>query len=712
MKNRAISIIAVILLMFVQTARADEGMWIPLLLKKYNIEEMQKLGFKLTAEDIYSINQNSLKDAIMIFGGGCTGEVISDQGLLITNHHCGYGSIQKHSTLEHDYLTDGFWAMTQKDELPNPGLEVRFLTSMEDVTEIVLNGTSENMTERERKNVINENIKKLKKEKSEGNELEIVIKPFFHGNQYFIFFNKVYKDIRLVGAPPSAIGKFGGDTDNWMWPRHTGDFSLFRIYCSPDGSPAEYSELNVPLKPKKHLPISLRGIEKGDFTMVFGYPGSTEEYVPSYEVDLTMNTKNPIRISFRDKILEIMKASMESDPLIRIQYSSKAAGVANGWKKWIGENRGLKKLNAIEKKREEEKSFTEWAKSSKYKNLLTEYEETYTSLQPYEQVMTAIYESLNGIEIIKMASGSKTLIQYANNDAPEERIETAKQSLLSTSKTFFKDYDKETSKAISIALTKFYMQEINPEYWPEYMTNLNKKGVEKGINKLYDKSILANEDMIMDYLNNFKGKVKKLENDPTYIIYSDFIDLYLNEISPVYNTYHAKIDSLNRVYMKAQMEFHKDSIFYPDANFTLRVGYGQVDNYKPADGVMYKHFTTLDGIIAKDNPEIYDYDVPDKLKELYQNKDFGQYADSDGTVHVCFTASNHTTGGNSGSPVIDAEGNLIGVNFDRNWEGTMSDLMYDPEMCRNISLDIRYALFIIDKFAGAHHLIKEMTLIK
>ena len=711
MKRLGFSLLLGILMIFQTTAKADEGMWIPMLLEKYNIERMQEMGFKLTAEDIYSINQSSMKDAVMIFGGGCTGELISDQGLLITNHHCGYGNIQKHSSLENDYLTDGFWAMSKEEELANPGLEVRFLIRMEDVTNAVLKDVTEAMTEKKRQSIIDKNINALIEANGKDNAYEIRIKPFFHGNQYFMFLNEVYKDVRLVGAPPSAIGKFGGDTDNWMWPRHTGDFSLFRIYTAPDGSPAEYSELNVPMKPKRHFPISLKGVEPGDFTMVFGYPGSTEQYVPSYKVDMTMNVNNPVRIAMRTRILDVMKASMESDPLIRIQYASKAAGVSNGWKKWIGENRGLRRLNAIERKQAEETEFKAWAENGKYDGLIDMYEQEYNALVPTERIMTAVVESLNGMELINLASSSRGLIQYSKNDASDDQIQTTVESLKSKANGFYKDYHKETAKAITKTLIDYYMQEIDQAYWPESLLDIEKKGLNKSIDKMFEKSLLANEADFLDFLDGYKGKYKKLEKDPIYTLYQEFVQIYLSELSPVYNTHHAVIDSLDRIYMKAQMEFRNNKIFYPDANFTLRVGYGQVDHYFPRDAVKYQHFTTLEGIMEKDNPEIYDYKVPERLKELYRNKDYGRYEEN-GTVPVCFIATNHTTGGNSGSPVVNAEGHLIGVNFDRAWEGVMSDLMFNPEQCRNISIDSRYALFIIDKFAGAGYLLDEMTIIE
>ncbi|MEA3448298.1 MAG: S46 family peptidase [Bacteroidota bacterium] len=713
MRKGIISLLTGLIILTSLSLRADEGMWLPLLLEKYNIEDMQKKGFRLSADDIYSINHSSMKDAVVIFGGGCTGELISDEGLLITNHHCGYSFIQQHSTLEHDYLTDGFWAMSKDEELINHGLKVRFLVTMKDVTTEILKGVEPGMTERERKSTIDLNISNLSQEyKKENNNNEISIKAFFHGNQYFMSVYKAYKDVRLVGAPPSSIGKFGGDTDNWMWPRHTGDFSLFRIYTAPDGSPAEYSEENIPMSPKKHFPISLKGLDKGDFTMVFGFPGSTDEYAPSYELELTTQTVNPVRIQIRDRILDKMKSAMETDKLIRIQYASKASGIANGWKKWIGINRGLERYHAIDKKHEEEKAFKAWAEGSEYENILDDYQQIYTKITPYEKIATCIFESLNGLELIKIASASRGLINLVNQEVSEERIENEIESLKRRSSGFFEDYNKQVAKAVTKEILDYYYQNVEQEYWPEIMHTIEKKGLDKTMDKMFKKSIIADEENMTDYLNGFKGKIKKLEHDPFYELYQDFIGIYLDKISPKTGQYNMKLDSLDRHYMAAQMEWKENKTFYPDANFTLRITYGHVDNYSPKNAVLYQYYTTIEGIMEKDDPEVYDYNVPEKLKTLYANKNYGQYTDDDGTMHVCFIANNHTSGGNSGSPVINKDGHLTGINFDRNWEGTMSDLMYDPDMCRNISLDIRYALFIIDKFAGAGYLVDEMTLIK
>ncbi len=700
--------------------RADEGMWIPLLLNKYNIKDMQAKGFKLTAEDIYSINKASLKDAVMIFGGGCTAELISDQGLLITNHHCGFRSIQKHSSMEHDYLTNGFWAMNKSEELPNKGLTVTFLERMEDVTDKVLANVNDNMSEEDRQKEVARQIQMIEIKAAENGKFVTVVKPFFYGNQYFLFVQKVYKDVRLVGAPPSAIGKFGGDTDNWMWPRHTGDFSIFRIYTAPDGSPAEYAAENIPLKPKKHFTISLKGIKKGDFTMVFGYPGRTQEYLPSYAVELITQVENPHRIKIRQAKIDIMNRYMEADPSVRIKYAAKQAGVSNAWKKWIGENRGLKRLDAINKKRAFEEKITTWmiedpARAQKYGDLLPEYKKTYKELAPYQLAAAYFYETFYSLDLARLAASFSRLEQMQNESKSKEEIDAYKKRLQASIKRTYKDYYQPLDKEIFAKMMSMYVKNMDYNFMPQILQDANKKfkgDFSKYTDYVYAKSMFTNQDKLSVFLNSFNEKsLKKLNKDPLYKLYKDFINMYVEVLQPKISSLNMKMNRMNRLWMQAIMQFEKDKVLYPDANFTLRVAYGKVDDYFPRDGVEYLPFTTLKGIIEKDNPDIYDYRVPEKLKELYKNKDYGQYGEN-GKMHVCFTASNHTTGGNSGSPVLNAEGQLIGVNFDRNWEGTMSDIMYDPDMCRNISLDIRYALFLIDKYAGAGYLIDEMTIVK
>ncbi len=714
---------ALFILLSVPALRAHEGMWIPMLLKKYTISDMQKHGFKLTAEDIYSINKASMKDAVMIFGGGCTGELISDRGLLITNHHCGFSSIQSHSSLEHDYLTDGFWAMSDQEELPNEGLSVTFLVRMEDVTKRVLKGVTDKMSEEDRKNLIEKHIKEISEETGAGNSYKITIKPFFYGNQYFMFVENVFKDVRLVGAPPSAIGKFGGDTDNWMWPRHTGDFSLFRIYADKNNQPAEYSEDNVPYKPIKHFPVSLKGVKKNDFTLVFGYPGRTEEYLTSYATDMIQNKINPQRIKVRQSIIDIMSADMENDPAIRIKYASKYARVSNAWKKWIGENKGLKRLNAVSVKEASEKQLTKWIEAdkerkNKYGKVLPDYKKIYELYAPYKLAQEYFFEAIWAMESVRFSSAIANFLRKGKDFTQKDTDRIKKYAA-----KFFKDYNKETDIKIFKKLLHLYYNNVDSQFYPEIFNatdSLNHFDIstDASLNAFVDtyfkKTFYLDKEKFNDFLEKYtsgNANEERVKNTPAYTFFNDFVKVYYTKILVNTDKYQNQLDVLNRQYMKALMEANKDKNFYPDANFTLRVAYGNVDDYEPRDGVAYEYFTTLDGVMEKDNPDIYDYKVPARLKELYEKKDYGQYAEN-GKMHVCFIASNHTTGGNSGSPVLNANGELIGVNFDRNWEGTMSDIMYDPEMCRNISLDIRYALFIIDKFAGNKRLIDEMTLIK
>ncbi|MGM0377270.1 MAG: S46 family peptidase [Bacteroidota bacterium] len=703
---------------------AGEGMWIPLLLEKYNIEDMQEEGFQLEAEDIYNINQASMKDAVMIFGGGCTAELISDEGLIITNHHCGYSQIQKHSTVENDYLTDGFWAMSREEELVNPDLTVTFLKYMEDVTDSVLAGVEKDMSMKEREKAIDQNIEKIKEEATEGTHYSAKVKPFFHGNQYFLFVNETYKDVRLVGAPPSAIGKFGGNTDNWMWPRHTGDFSIFRIYADENNEPAEYSEDNQPYEPGAHFPVSLEGIEEDDFTMVFGYPGGTNQYAPSDHLEMLKNKVYPRLIKMRTRKLDIMDSYMEGDPAVRIQYSAKRAGVSNSWKRWQGEIRGLEDLNAIEKKKKYEKQFQNWAEAdpereNRYGNLLSEYDSTYDTLGDVRLARDLLLEVIhrNGTEAGNAAALFKPLIDlYEKEEEPDsEKVDSLITEIREETKDFFGDYYRPIDRELTEKVLQYYKKQVSEKYLPEIYSTIAEEyngDIAEYTESLFRETAFASEDSALAFLNNFSAEtVEKITSDPAWKLYYSFRDTYGDPVYSEYEELTRKTDSINRLYMKAQMAFEDEKVFYPDANFTLRVGYGKVKGYHPRDAVFYEYQTTLEGIMEKDDPDVYDYRVPEKLKTLYQEKDYGRY-EQDGSVPVCFIATNHTTGGNSGSPVVNAEGHLIGVNFDRAWEGVMSDLMYNPEQCRNISLDIRYAMFIIDKFAGAGYLLDEMTIIE
>jgi hypothetical protein len=701
--------------------KADEGMWIPILIERNNIKLMQEKGFRLSAEDIYSVNKACMKDAVVQFGGGCTGEIISDKGLLITNHHCGYSQIQKHSTVQNDYLTNGFWAMSKEEELPNPGLSVTFLRSMEDVTNEVLKGVTDDMTVVEREKLIDQNINGITSSIKNEPGMSTVIVPFYMGHQYFLFRNETFRDVRLVGAPPSAIGKFGGETDNWIWPRHTGDFSVFRIYAGNDNKPADYAKENVPYKPVYHFPISLKGVRDGDFTMVFGYPGTTNEYVSSFHVDMIKNSFDPKMIEIRTKKIEIMEAAMASDPAIRIQYSAKKSGLANSWKKWIGESQGLGKMDVIKSKQEFESRITDWidkddVRKKKYGDILGEYRELYKKLSLYYLVNSYTGDVFfnNGAEAVGFARIMKQLADIYGPKYTKENEESVKKSISSSARSFFGNYNAATDRKLFIAVMKLYGENIDPEWQaPEYVKLRKKCGgdFESIAGKLYSGSVFCDQVKFEKFLKDFRASsVKKLNKDPFYLLSLSASDFLTANVRPMLVEINGKLRDLNRRYMLAQMEFDTNRTFYPDANSTLRVAYGNVMGYESRDAVDFKCFTTLKGIMEKDNPSIYDYDVPEKLRQLYRSGDFGRYAQDD-DVHVCFIANNHTTGGNSGSPVINADGQLIGINFDRAWEGVASDLAFNPAQSRNISLDIRYALFIIDKFAGAGYLLEEMTLV-
>ena len=684
------------------------------MLLQYNEKEMQEMGMRISADDIYSINHSSLKDAIVLFGGGCTGEIVSDYGLLLTNHHCGYGYIQKHSSVEHDYLTNGFWAMNRGEELPCPGLSVTFLREMRDVTEQVLKGITVDTPEEERQATIEANIKKITAQVEKETPYKVSVKAFFLGNEYYLLLNEVYTDVRLVGCPPSNIGKFGGDTDNWVWPRHTGDFSVFRVYADKDGHPAAYSTENVPYKPAKHLDISLKGAEEGDFAFVFGYPARTNEYLPAVAVDQEANLIDPIMVDLRGKVLDIYNKYQEQDPKVRIQYAAKHANIGNGWKKWMGVTEGINHFHGVEKKHAFERDFYDWAMQSRsrymYVNLLKQFKENYQALEPYQLAYTYLSEAGLRIELINFA-GRFAKLSEVTKETPQEEIDKMLASLKTASASFFKDYYEPIDREVATMLLSEYLKAQPADFRPSFLNDI--KDVNGYVDQLFDKSIFTDETKVNDFLDSFKAKnAKKLQNDPALQAYQSLISFYRDDVYESMSNLNDNIDRLRRIYMKGQMEMQPEKRFSPDANFTLRVTYGKVEGFKPKDGMEYRHFTTLEGIMQKENPDIYDYVVEPKLKELYNKKDYGRYADKDGTMHVAFTASVHTTGGNSGSPILNADGQLLGLNFDRCWEGTMSDLIYDPDICRNISVDIRYVLFIIDKFAGAKHLVDEMIIIE
>ncbi len=695
---------------------ADEGMWLPHLLQSLNEKRMKKMGMKISAEDIYSINKSSLKDAIVSLGGFCTAEVISNEGLVLTNHHCGFDAVQNHSSLEHNYIRDGFWAYEKKQELTNPGLFVSFIISIEDVTSSILKEINNELSEKDRQSIIEKNISELKKKYKKESYQDILIRPFFEGNKYYLFVTETYKDVRLVGAPPASIGNFGKDTDNWMWPRHTGDFSMFRIYADKNNHPAEYSADNVPYHPKKALTISLKGLKEGDFTMIFGFPGRTNEYLPSSAVKQIMNLSDPTKIAIRHDVLETLKSAMIKDESIKIKYAAKYASIENAYKKWMGEVKGLTRTNALAKKMDYERVFTEKLKQkaawdSTYGTLLQKLKDNYSSLQPYAIARDYYNEIIPRIELFNIAGALNTHFSTQGKDA-SANIDRNKK-LLDKLNDILLECEWSVDQQMFQQLISMYVNNQPEENVSPYLRNLLKqKTFNQLAAELYNQSPLTKIDSLKKLLEIDPSICwLTLKNDPAMALYLDISQSYQTKFLPSLTTIQAEINRLQRTYMKAQMEVFADKTFYPDANSTLRVAYGNVKGYQPRDGMKYDFYTYMDGIMEKYKPGDYEFDVPQKLIELYQKKDFGKYG-INGKMPVCFIASNHTTGGNSGSPALDANGNLIGLNFDRVWEGTMSDINYDPSICRNIMVDIRYVLFIIDKFAGATNLIAELNLKK
>ncbi|MCC7051277.1 MAG: S46 family peptidase [Bacteroidia bacterium] len=700
---------------------ADEGMWFPQLIQALNISDMKKNGFKLTASQIYDINKASMKDAVVIFGGGCTAEIISNKGLILTNHHCGYSNIVALSSVQNDYLKNGYWAMNNKEELICKGLTVTFIKRIDDVTSKITSELNPGFNENQIDSAIKAKIKILETETKITSGYDVFIRPFFYGNEYYMFTTETYKDIRLVGAPPESIGKFGAETDNWVWPRHNADFSMFRIYADKNNKPAEYNEDNVPYTPKYSFPINLKGTKKGDFTMVYGFPGRTQEYLTSYAVELLMKQQDPIKVNLREKRLNIMEHYMKNNDTVKLMYATKYASVANYYKKWLGEMIGLQKSNAVEKKKQFENDFLNSLNSNKvqkekYTKLFNEFNEVYKEYAPLSKQFDFFTECLWGIDAFKYAANTGLALQ---TELKKKELGTVNnfESVLNEAKKIipFKNFRKQIDKELCVAMLEIYDKEIESALRPRLLDSLYntyKNNYLAMANFLYNNSSFVDNDKALQMFNDYEKNASLYQRDPLYLIAVDVLKHYQKTVIPQISYYDVQINELQKDYVKGLKETMKNKKFYPDANGTLRVAYGKVSDYSPKDGLQNLHYTTIDGIVEKNKTGAEDFYVKPRLLELYAKKDFGNYVDKDGKLHVAFIASNHTTGGNSGSPVLNANGELIGTNFDRNWEGTMSDIMYNPDFCRNIILDIRFTLWIVDKYAGAGYLLNEMKLIK
>ncbi len=708
---------SIILIFAFSLAKADEGMWLPQLLEKLNESRMKSLGMKISAKDIYSINNGSLKDAVVSFGGFCTGSVISGSGLVLTNHHCGFGAIQSHSTLKNNYIRDGFWAANSGEEIANPGLFATFIIRIDDVSAAVLKGVNSKMNEKERQSVIDKNMAEIKKSAKKEATQDNFIRGFFEANQYYMFTTETFNDVRLVGAPPSSIGNFGKDSDNWMWPRHTGDFSLFRIYTDKNNKPAAYSKENIPYKAKKALNISIGGISEGDFTMIYGFPGRTNEYLYSSAVKQIVELSDPAKINIRTKALEVIDGFMRKDELIKIQYAAKYASISNAWKKWQGEVLGLTRTNAVEKKKNYETVFQNKVIAnpvfkSKYGNLISQLDKAYADIEPYSLARDYYSEIISRIELFTIASNLNTLVTAYDKDG-QNGYDKRLPIVLNTLNKIYKEFNPQVDQKIFESLMQIYVNQPG-SFTSEMVNEILKSAVgsySSFASNVYNETSIKDSSTILSLLDkNAVEVITSIKEMGAVKLFVNIQSAYQTNVQEMVNNYQSEINMLQRTYMQAQMEVMKNRAFYPDANSTLRLTYGKVNGYEPRDGIKYEFLTDLDGVMEKYKPDDYEFDVPAKLRELYANKDYGPYG-KNGKMPVCFIATNHTTGGNSGSPVFDAYGNLIGLNFDRVWEGTMSDINYDPSICRNIQVDIRYVLFIIDKFAGAEHLIKELKLV-
>jgi hypothetical protein len=708
MSNQKLTTILLLFLVNIHIALAEEGMLIPSLIAAFE-SDMKAKGMKLSADEIYSVNHSSLKDAIFQFGGGCTAELVSSKGLLLTNHHCGYSQIQSHSSLENDYLRNGYWAQNQSQELKNPGLTASRIVRIEDVTNAILSGVSSKAD----KATIDANIKKMVAAAVAGTHYVAEVKAFDYGNAYYLMVKEEFLDVRFVGTPPNSIGKFGGDTDNWVWPRHTGDFSVFRIYVGENNQPAPFSETNVPYSPLHYLPISMKDRHVGDFTLVYGFPGTTEQHVVSSYLKFIIEKERPARIHMRDLSLGVIDKGMRSSDLIRIQYSAKQASIANAWKKWIGQIEGLQNLDGVSIKIQREKEYTDRALSNpawsgKYGTLIKQMNDLVTNQSDFEFKYAMGIEYLSvGPEYFKLVRSLNDLITNYKKYKDAGDLPSVIAKLKASGEGFFKNFNSEIDKEIFNLLTKAYFSSI-------YSGNAQQSdlAIDKLTNTIYSKSIFTNQNRFLDFLSSFNSKsLEKLQKDPGFFHYNKEINAFRNEVVPGYKAFSSSMTALLQVYVEGRKLMYPELKHWPDANSTLRITYGQLEGSSPTDGMMYTEHTTLDGIIAKYNTGNPDFELLPRMLDLHKEKKYGEYA-QDGELWVCFTGSNHTTGGNSGSPVIDAEGNLMGLNFDRTWESTMSDYMFDASRCRNVVVDIRYVLWVIDLYSNAKYLVDEMTIIR
>jgi hypothetical protein len=695
---------------------ADEGMWLPMHISRLNQADMQKLGLKLTAEEIYSVNKSSLKDAIVQFNRGCTGEIISNEGLLLTNHHCAYGIIQANSSVEKDYLTNGFWAYSKDQEIPAQGVSVSFLVRMEDVTSIILSKVNNEMSYELREQKIRAVSDSLQKINSEDKKYDVTVRNFFDGNEYYMFIYETFNDIRLVGAPPSSIGKFGGDTDNWMWPRHTGDFSLLRVYANKDNQPAEYSVDNVPYKPKHFLPINIKGVEKDDFAMILGYPGRTDRYLTSFGVQQAIEKRFPASVKIRGERLAIMKEYMDESDQVRIQYSSKYARISNYYKNFQGQIKALKANKIIEQKQDLEEKFQKWADASGerkmyYGNALNDIKEGFEIRDKYLLEQVYLSEAVLGSELLSLA-GRFYMLNEALEKGESAKADNYAKYLTSYIENHFKDYSLNTDKDITAALLKMYYNDISKENHCAAFTSLvskSKSDFDLLANNLFGKSIFSSKEKLTAFLKSPSSKV--LSKDPAFILINGFINQSENIFEPYANKAEEKINTGMRIFVEGLRKMDTEKKYYPNANFTMRLTYGTVQDYFPRDAVYYNYYTTIEGIMEKEDATNDEFVVPEKLKELYKKKDYGQYG-KDGNLNVCFITNNDITGGNSGSPVINANGELIGCAFDGNWEAMSGDITFEPLLQRTIVVDARYILFIIDKYANAQNIINELKIVK